>query len=153
YTFLNRQFKLGASEPLKERPFDPVPPAELSVYGAGHPRPADEADAAGVRKWMTRASDESIAAIADDPAAYRAMLHAALSAMVVEETPPHTDATFTAQIPKNFNGKVVIWPGAPSDVSALLDAGAAVLPVDLHEVKFKPTNYVGFTLGYNRGAL
>ena len=57
YGWMNTHLKLGQSEPVQEKPFVPVPPAELTVYDAAHPQPADTADAAGVRKEMTRVSD------------------------------------------------------------------------------------------------
>jgi hypothetical protein len=63
YGWMNRHLKLGLEDPVPERPFTPVPPAELSVFDAAHPRPADATDAAGIRKWMTEASDRRMAAL------------------------------------------------------------------------------------------
>ena len=50
YAFFNKAFALGLPEPVRERPFVPVPPAQLHVFDAAHPRPASERDAAGVRR-------------------------------------------------------------------------------------------------------
>ena len=54
YAFFNKAFALGLPEPVRERPFVPVPPAELHVFDAAHPRPASERDAAGVRRGDAR---------------------------------------------------------------------------------------------------
>ena len=48
----------GADGTIAETPFKPATPEELSVYDASHPRPADAADAATLRK--TRNSLSSI---------------------------------------------------------------------------------------------
>ena len=64
YAWFNRVFKLGLPEPVRERPFVPVPPAQLHVFDASHPRPASERDAAGVRRAMTDLSDRQLQALA-----------------------------------------------------------------------------------------
>jgi hypothetical protein len=63
YSWMNRHLKLGLEDPVPERPFIPVPPAELSVFDASHPRPADAVDAAGLRKWWAEASDQQMTAL------------------------------------------------------------------------------------------
>jgi hypothetical protein len=63
YSWFNKHFKLGASEPNLEKPFVPVPPKELSVYDAEHPLPKDATDAAGLRKYLTATSDKQLAAL------------------------------------------------------------------------------------------
>src|SRR5829696_1889896 len=40
YGWFNKHL-LGRSEEVQEQPFKPIPPKELSVYDAGHPRPKD----------------------------------------------------------------------------------------------------------------
>src|SRR5205085_5253794 len=45
YNWFNKHLKLGLTETVEEKPFKPVPPKDLSVYDADHPRPKDEADA------------------------------------------------------------------------------------------------------------
>ena len=54
YNFFNKHLKLGLPEPVRERPFEPVPPSELSVYDEQHPRPKDEVGADGVKKVSGR---------------------------------------------------------------------------------------------------
>src|SRR6185503_10925898 len=44
YSWFNKHL-LGKDGDVKEKPFQPVPPKELSVYGAEHPRPKDERNA------------------------------------------------------------------------------------------------------------
>ena len=162
YRFLNRHLRLGLTEPLDEKPFDPIPPTQLEVYDDAHPLPADAIDAAGVREWMTRASDEAIAKIAKEPAEHRQMLTTALAAMVVADpASPTENGTFRVSMPKKFNGNVVVCPQAPREVGALVDAGSAVIFVDFRPPP-KPQespnpvphgSYAGFTHGYNRGPL
>lgn len=145
YSFLNRQLRLGWPEPVKEKPFEPVPPKELSVYDDAHARPADEADAKTLRDQMTRASDQALAAM---PAAERArVVRIALGAMLVDQMPGANDVesiggdfkplskagtkiTFISRkgagervpckmiYPANWNGSIVIWAN-PSGCSGL----------------------------------
>ncbi|HEY2584832.1 MAG TPA: acetylxylan esterase [Tepidisphaeraceae bacterium] len=94
YNWFNQHLKLGWPSPVKEKPFDPVPPKELSVYDDQHPRPADTADAATLRKTMTRLSDQQL----DDlfkanPDEYRNVVRVALRAMVTDGFPSPGDVT------------------------------------------------------------
>jgi dienelactone hydrolase len=63
YNWFNKHLKLGLPEPVKERPFEPIPPKELSVYDEQHPRPKDEVGAEGVRKAWTERSREYTSAL------------------------------------------------------------------------------------------
>lgn len=138
YGFMNRQLELGWPEPVEERPFVPVPPAELAVWDDAHPLPADAANADGVRKWMTQASDAQLGAMAkEDPERYETVVREALKAMVADELPAAGDVvilhesspfaakgtwdvTFTREglgervdcrtvFPENWTGDVLIW--------------------------------------------
>src|SRR5712691_5033375 len=62
YNWFNKHLRLGQPEPVVERPFVPVPPKELSVYDEQHPRPADATGVEALRKTMSEASDQQIAA-------------------------------------------------------------------------------------------
>jgi dienelactone hydrolase len=96
YNFLNQYLKLGQGAPgevLTEKPFVPVPPAELHVYDKDHPLPADSTDAAGVRKQMTADSDRQLAALAKDPTEYRKIVGPALAAMIADHLPTADDIT------------------------------------------------------------
>ena len=68
HAWFNRVFKLGLPEPVRERPFEPVPPGSSHVFDGAHPRPASERDAAGVRRAMTESSDRQLRALAAKPA-------------------------------------------------------------------------------------
>ena len=60
---------LGRDEAVTEKPFIPVPPKELSVFDAVHPRPADELDAPKLRAAMAADSDSQMAKLAPTDAA------------------------------------------------------------------------------------
>jgi dienelactone hydrolase len=64
YTFFNKAFALGLPEPVRERPLVPVPPDQLKVFDAAHPRPSSERDAAGVRQALRESSDRQLRALA-----------------------------------------------------------------------------------------
>jgi len=157
YEFLNEQLKLGLATPIEEKAFVPMKPAELSVYDQEHPVPGDAADAERVKQYMTGTSDAQIAEIAKDPSAYRAMLHTALEAMVVDAMPggdqvqvlesvgewPDSGGTWSAIVsrkgtgerigckaivPQGWNGQLVIW--AHPDGSASLSAAEVQRTLD-----------------------
>jgi hypothetical protein len=86
YNFLNEHLKLGQPSPVKEKPFVPIEPKDLSVYDSEHPRPADALDAAALRKRMTDASDAQIAELAGNPEEYVRVLRTALRVMLCEPT-------------------------------------------------------------------
>src|SRR5207245_10174171 len=69
YDWFNKHLKLGHGGPIAERLFEPAPPKELSVYDDAHPLPSDATDAAGLRKYLTGASDKQLAALKPHDAA------------------------------------------------------------------------------------
>jgi dienelactone hydrolase len=91
YDWFHKHLHLGLPDPVKERPFVPVPPKELSVFDEKHPRPKDEADAAGVRRWFTEQSEKQMAALAPKDAAglaeFRRVVGTALRVLVADELP------------------------------------------------------------------
>jgi dienelactone hydrolase len=139
YAWVNKHLKLGHAEPIEEKPFEPIPPAQLSVYGEEHPRPEDAGDADVVRRFMTEASDRRMAALAKDPVEYRRVVGAALRAMTQARAPEavESDEALTkvqegdayvlykgllkarpdggaripalGLVPRGFEGTVVIW--------------------------------------------
>jgi dienelactone hydrolase len=79
-------------EEVKEGPFKPVvPPKDLSVFDAEHPRPKDELNAATLREVMTKASDEQIAKLtpkdAESLKEFKRVVGTALRVMVNSELP------------------------------------------------------------------
>ncbi|HWP39284.1 MAG TPA: acetylxylan esterase [Tepidisphaeraceae bacterium] len=153
YNFLNKHLKLGLPEPVRELPFEPLDPSQLSVFDDQHPMPPDAADAATLRKIMTRSSDEQLAAM--DLQTWQMTVRAALEAMVVDQMPAVTDVEhsphwlarrgsgqrvpFKLLQPRQWTGQVVVWvhpQGVASltetdpTVRRLLDAGRMVLAID-----------------------
>ena len=63
YSWFNTYLKLGLSEPIEERDFMPVPPAQLSVYDAAHPVPANALDADGLKAYLTQVENAQFAAL------------------------------------------------------------------------------------------
>ncbi|HJT76252.1 MAG TPA: alpha/beta hydrolase family protein, partial [Gemmataceae bacterium] len=91
YNWFNKHLHLGQPEPVVEKPFVPVPPAQLSVYDAEHPRPKDAAQAPELRKTMAAMSDRQIAALRPHDAAgltkYRDVIGTALRVMIHDRLP------------------------------------------------------------------
>lgn len=92
YTWFNKHLKLGHSEPIAEKDFQPVPVAELSVFNAEHPLPSDAVDAAGVRKYLQKVSQDQFAALlphdAKGVAEYKRVVGTAARIMLDEGVPP-----------------------------------------------------------------
>jgi dienelactone hydrolase len=84
YDWFNTHLKLGHPSPIVEPPFKPGTPAELTVYDAAHPQPADAANAATLRRTLTAASDAQLTALAATPAEYRKVVETALRVMTQE---------------------------------------------------------------------
>jgi dienelactone hydrolase len=81
----------GKDEAVKEAPYKPTPPAELSVFDTAHPRPKDELNAARLREAMAKASDEQMAKLFPKDAAtlaeFRRVVGTALRVMVGSSYP------------------------------------------------------------------
>jgi hypothetical protein len=90
YAWFNKHV-LGKDGEVKEQPFKPIPPKELSVYDAEHPRPKDELDSKGLRAKMAESSDAQIKSLEPKDAKsleeYRRVIGAALRVMIGEELP------------------------------------------------------------------
>ncbi len=82
YNFFNTHLKLGAKEPVKERPFTPIAPKDLSVFTSDHPRPADSTDAPTLRKYLADQAAKQMQALKPTDAAslekFRQVLQPAL---------------------------------------------------------------------------
>jgi dienelactone hydrolase len=91
YNFFNKHLELGHKGPIKEQPFEPVPPKELSVYDDGHTRPADALNAERLRQQLAEASDKQLLALrpkdAESLKEYRRVLGAALRVMIHDQLP------------------------------------------------------------------
>ncbi len=95
YNWFNKHLKLGHPEPIKEKPFEPVPPKELSVFDEQHPLPNDAVGADGVRKTITAMSDEQVPKVHPKDATtlsqFRNLIGPALRVMV-NDTLPETSS-------------------------------------------------------------
>ncbi|HEV2294612.1 MAG TPA: acetylxylan esterase [Tepidisphaeraceae bacterium] len=155
YEWLNRHLNLGWESPVREKPFEPVPPEQLSVFDPQHPLPNDALDAAALRKQMTKASDKQVAAMSVQD------LRRALRAMLVYPLPgEETEGLkYDLRKPEKWNGRIVVWIGELDDPTTrrFHDAGVAIMTTNLpsanNPVKVKRGSYAGFTLGYNRSNL
>src|SRR5262249_26405898 len=91
YNWFNKHLDLKQKSPVQEKPFDPIPPAQLSVYDDKHPRPRDSLNAEKLRKYLTETSDKQIEALQPASAAawqeYRRVLGPALRVMVSRSLP------------------------------------------------------------------
>jgi dienelactone hydrolase len=110
-TFFNEHLDLGLPSPVRERPFMPVPPNELSVYDDRHPRPKDEVGADGVRKVLTEWSDKQMAALTPTDSAklaeFRRVVGSALGVMIHDSMPSTNDVDVTEFGPKEEqNGRI-----------------------------------------------
>lgn len=81
----------GREETVSEPPFVPVPPKDLSVFDADHPRPKDEVNAQGLRKRMMADDaawiDNLQALDADKKPSRRSLIESALRAIICDELP------------------------------------------------------------------
>jgi dienelactone hydrolase len=94
YSWFDKHLNGGKGGPVAEKPFEPIPPKELSVFDAEHPRPKDELGAAEVRQRMTAASEAQMAKLLPNDAGqlkkFRAVVGPALAAVVGDaELPVH----------------------------------------------------------------
>jgi dienelactone hydrolase len=107
YNWFNKYLRLGQKEPVQEKPFEPVPPTELSVYDAEHPRPKDALSAERLRQELTAASDRQITALKPKDAAsldeFRRVFGTALRVMIHDRLPAKEDVETQTVGPKEEN--------------------------------------------------
>ncbi len=111
YNWMNDHLKLGWPSPVKEVPFKPVPPKELSVYDGEHPRPSDELGAAELRKRMTAASDAQMAELRSNPEEYRKIVGTALRVMVGNNLPSAGDVSLEKVSQSIIEGSTTLETG------------------------------------------
>jgi hypothetical protein len=99
YNWFNKHLQLRQAEPVVEKPFVPVPPADLSVYTSDHPRPKDTADAATLRCYLTATGEEQMESLRPkDPrslADFQGLVGKALRVMIHDDLPPCRDVEAT----------------------------------------------------------
>lgn len=86
YSWFNRALQLGHEEPIVEEDFEPLTPAEYTVWDAEHPKPASGDDVeAALLKTLASASDRQLAALT--PAARRESTARAYEVMIGRGVP------------------------------------------------------------------
>jgi dienelactone hydrolase len=92
YNWFNKHLQLGWKEPVTEKPFQPVPPKELSVFDEQHPLPKDAVDSEQLRRRLGEASDKQIEALVPKDAAtlkeFQRVTGTALRVMIHDTLPP-----------------------------------------------------------------
>jgi dienelactone hydrolase len=78
---------MGKDGGAKEGDFEPLPPKQLSVFDAAHPRPKDELPADKLRAAMTVSATETLAKLQSDPANLETVFRPAFRAMLVTDYP------------------------------------------------------------------
>lgn len=113
-----RNYLLGKEEKVTEPAFKPVvPPTDLSVFDAKHPRPKDELDAKALRAAMSKASDAQIAKLTPTDAAslkeFRRVVGTALRVMVQPERQPGEETVMISwhELPNKFYDGVEGYKG------------------------------------------
>jgi dienelactone hydrolase len=152
YGWFNRHLKLGVEEPVVEEDFEPLTPAEFTVWDAEHPKPASGDDVeVALLKSMAEASDRRLASLADR----RDVVAGALDIMIGRRVPPagavtrekidkkdcgdHWQFKDILRVPAHgeelpvmtfhpkrpaWNGKVVIWVDGAGKAGLFGTAGA-----------------------------
>ncbi|MCS7160375.1 MAG: hypothetical protein RMJ19_07880 [Gemmatales bacterium] len=87
YNWFNKHLNLGYPEPVAEKPFQPIPPKELSVFDEKHPQPKDMKNAEALRQYLSRSSDRQLDELAQDGSKYRQVVKTALRVMVQDRWP------------------------------------------------------------------
>jgi hypothetical protein len=91
YNWFNKHLGLGQKEPVVEKPFEPVPPKELSVFDEDHALPRDAVGAAKLRQYLSKASDKQMAALQPKDAAslkkFQTVVGTALRVMINDRLP------------------------------------------------------------------
>lgn len=98
YAWMNRHLGLGVDN-VQERPIDPVPPQELSVFDAEHPTPEDAKSLEQLRQYWTEQAQQWLANFRpkDRPTflKFRRTIKQALEAMVVDTMPEPSELQVT----------------------------------------------------------
>ena len=113
---------LGKDGEVKEKAFKPIPPKELSVFDAEHPRPKDELDATKLRETWAKASDAQLAAL--KPKEFKSIVGIALAAMVTDALPKSIavrEGPLASEIDGHTMHRAVL--GRPNEKDAIACAG------------------------------
>jgi dienelactone hydrolase len=101
--FFNEQLRLRLPNPVRERPFLPVPPKDLSVFDDQHPRPKGEVGADGVKQSLARQSwdvNSNAPTDAEKLAEFRRVVGPALRVIIHDSLPAAEDVEAKEAGPK-----------------------------------------------------
>ena len=96
YAWFNKHLKLGFEEPIEETDYEPLTPAEYTVWDADHPRPegGDKYELA-LTRYLAEQSDKQLAAIlptsADKLQRFREVVGGAYKTIIDRGLPKHDD--------------------------------------------------------------
>ncbi|MBW3540018.1 MAG: acetylxylan esterase [Planctomycetes bacterium] len=119
YGWFNEHLELGADGPIAEEDFEPVPPAELTVWDAQHPFPDDALSADQLRKYLTKLDEQQFSKLLpedkDGLAEYREIVGTAARVMLGDGIPSadevaakpagESDAAQSARLEKSLVGR------------------------------------------------
>ena len=83
YAWMNKQLKLGLSEPVVERDYQRLTAQDMTVWDAAHPKPpSGPAFEKGLLKWWHEAAQSELAKSRGNPGSYRQTLLPALEIII-----------------------------------------------------------------------
>lgn len=101
YNFFNKHLNFGVTDTIKETPFKPVPPKELSVFDDKHPRPQDFVGAAELKRLWAAAQEKQLASLSpkdkESLAKFQQIERGALRAMMTDQLPATSDVEVVSQ--------------------------------------------------------
>ncbi len=114
YGWFNEHLQLGWEEtPVTEVVFEPIAPAELSVFDDEHALPSDAVDVERLRELWTEMSTAQMRSLspsdADDFVKYQQVLRAALRAIVGSDLPATSDVDVEATAQAEVDGFRLEW--------------------------------------------
>ena len=110
YTWLNRHFKLGQTEPVIERDYEPLTREQLTVWDDAHPAPkADDLDfERKLLTWFTDDAEKQLQPAHSTPAAARKTLADAIEVLIGRTYATAGDVTWTSTHKRKRNGVLAI---------------------------------------------
>jgi dienelactone hydrolase len=109
YNWFNKHLHLGQQSPVVEKKFRPVPPRELSVYDARHPRPKDTVGAQRLRQHLTETSNAQLNALQAKLPQSSSVLATALRVMLVSWRQPGKADVMATRVGKPSTHAGVTW--------------------------------------------
>lgn len=108
-SWFNQHLKLGHPGPVRERPFEPIQPADLSVW-TGAPSLPKPSSAAELRQWLTQRDEQLLAEWAAHPADYVPMVRQAVRVLLHTDY-PEAGSTQATQLGFEKRDGFNLWKG------------------------------------------